>query len=1181
MKRPAKSAKSPASRQVRMAPSKSRKPPPKAPSPDPESEDGFEDEEDEDYSDGDQDISQFLGDLGDDNDDIEQEKEHGGVHKRAVDSAADSQASKKLKKSGLYKPPTAEELNNLKEVETLFHSNLFGLQLSDMLKEIAPKEKHNHHFDAWLGLFRKTLTTIPSWDRIHDKPETMLKKVTLPLPSGLPRDPKCRFRFVPPKTVQVVGSHAFGGAVGPDAVVDLAVEMPLECFEKTDFLNQRYHMKRALYLAVIASRLRKSELVEEMAFSTHRGDVASPTLILRPSGQAGKHFRVRLLPYPCAEQFKVSRFVPARSNLRASWFFKDNSSGVSDELPSPQYNASVLADMRMVGNARFLAEKLAQAPALVDATRLLKVWLRKRHLDQGPGAFSGFEMTMYLVHLLMKRQLSPMMSSYQAARFVLLTLSRSDLTTEDITLCTEPVANQPSLEEFRANYPLVLVDACGFLNVCASVSTEAYLRVKHEARLAITFLDSCSADSFEVLFVTPLPFERTFDCFVLLNEGDLESAVEAQSLRAELADFSGSKSRPVAKAVCQLLRRGFGSRTDLVSTRIPAPSEWKISEEPPVVRESLEIGLLLDAAHCYATVERGPAADSPDAPAFRQLWGDRSELRRFPDSSILEAVVWSGKAACERRSIVLRIARHLLSRHANIEACTVVGDFLDPLLCPRGVDFSSSHPYGTGEELGEELVSVYDELARSLRRLHDLPLTVSSVRGTSPTLRLTEVFPPLKGALAIDFGTGFVQDKVYTMPLPMKAHVPHLIPISTVVVHMEATGKWPDDLEALRRVKAAFHLTLARLLRDNEHLITAAHPEYVDVFKGGFMFRVRIAAHKEIGLARQTVAPNGAIKVRDTELSTKIEFETEILPGLTSTLHGLQQQHSTFSAACRLAKRWVASHLLSNHVSDECVELLAAAAYVSPAPYVVPNSARLGFQRFLALLANHDWVRQPLILNLADKFTKDQVAELHSTFVNQRSTLPPMFIATPLDGRHPSLWTRHSPTGQIMRRLTALARESLRVLEGQVLCPIEADVKQIFRPPLDPYDVIIHLDEKRVPTSHLAVDCTFKSALRPFKGDVLPVVAFDVVSRYVRALEDAYGQLALFFYDRYGGNLVAVLWKPNAFVPQPLKVSHIGGYMLKGNNMMVPNVEAILEDFSILGKGLVESVETRSTKWTI
>lgn len=30
----------------------------------------------------------------------------------------------------------------------------------------------------------------------------------------------------------------------------------------------------------------------------------------------------------------------------------------------------------------------------------------------------------------------------------------------------------------------------------------------------------------------------------------------------------------------------------------------------------------------------------------------------------------------------------------------------------------------------------------------------------------------------------------------------------------------------------------------------------------------------------------------------------------------------------------------------------------------------------------------------------------------------------------------------------------------------------------------------------------------------------------------------------------------------------------------IPNVEAILEDFKILGKGLVKSVEARYEKWT-
>ena len=37
---------------------------------------------------------------------------------------------KKKFKSSLYKPPTSSELNELKETENLFHSNLFRMQVS-------------------------------------------------------------------------------------------------------------------------------------------------------------------------------------------------------------------------------------------------------------------------------------------------------------------------------------------------------------------------------------------------------------------------------------------------------------------------------------------------------------------------------------------------------------------------------------------------------------------------------------------------------------------------------------------------------------------------------------------------------------------------------------------------------------------------------------------------------------------------------------------------------------------------------------------------------------------------------------------------------------------------------------------------------------------------------------------
>ncbi|KAL8204174.1 UNVERIFIED_CONTAM: Nucleolar protein 6 [Gekko kuhli] len=83
--------------------------------------------------------------------------------------------------------------------------------------------------------------------------------------------------------------------------------------------------------------------------------------------------------------------------------------------------------------------------------------------------------------------------------------------------------------------------------------------------------------------------------------------------------------------------------------------------------------------------------------------------------------------------------------------------------------------------------------------------------------------------------------------------------------------------------------------------------------------------------------------------------------------------------------------------------------------------------------------------------------------------------------------------------------------------------------------------------------------------------------------EEAFGEVALFFYDKYGGEVIGVLWKPSGFEPQPFKASTMRGRMLapSSESLTVPNVAAILEDFEILGEGLVRAVETRTEKWSI
>lgn len=51
-------------------------------------------------------------------------------------------------------------------------------------------------------------------------------------------------------------------------------------------------------------------------------------------------------------------------------------------------------------------------------------------------------------------------------------------------------------------------------------------------------------------------------------------------------------------------------------------------------------------AICCRLVDIGPAADDGKAAAkFQAFWGNKSELRRFQDGKISEAVVWDASPA--------------------------------------------------------------------------------------------------------------------------------------------------------------------------------------------------------------------------------------------------------------------------------------------------------------------------------------------------------------------------------------------------------------------------------------------------------------------------------------------------------------------------------------------------------
>ncbi|XP_013378402.1 PREDICTED: nucleolar protein 6 [Chinchilla lanigera] len=1093
----------------------------------------------------------------------------------------------KLSREELYKEPTNEELNRLRETEILFHSSLLRLQVEELLKEVRLSEKKKDRIDVFLREVNQRIKKVPSTPEAELTDQTWLPAgVRVPL-HQVPYAVKGSFRFLPPAQVTVVGSYLLGTCTRPDINVDMALTMPREILQDKDLLNQRYFRKRALYLAHLAHHLAQDPLFGSVRFSYANGCHLKPLLLLRPHGKDERLVTVRLHPCPPPDFFRPCRLLPTKNNVRSAWYLGQSHPGDGKpEPPTPHYNTWLLRDTALESHAQLLSAVLSSAQGLKDGVALLKVWLRQRELDRGLGGFNGFLISMLVAFLVSTRKIHTTLSGYQVLRSVLQFLATTDLSVTGISLCPSAESSLPALADFHQAFPVVFLDSSGRLNLCADVTASTYHQVQHEARLSMVLLDSKADDGFQLLLMTPKPMVRSFDHILHVRPvSRLQAACHRLKLCAELQDSGGDYVSAVLGPLMTLLEQGLGSRLQLLAHSRPPVPEWDINQDPPKHKDSgaLTLGLLLQPEGLASVLQLGPEADQPEAADFRRFWGSRSELRRFQDGAIREAVVWEAASLHQKRLIPHQVVTHLLALHADIpDACVhYVGGFLDALI--QGPKETA----GTGEEALAAAVRCYDDLSRVLWGLEGLPLTVSAVQGAHPALRYTEVFPPAPARPAPAFHA-LSRGRAWLRPRPEKPCPAYVEPM-TVVCHLEGSGHWPQDAAAVRRVRAAFQLRLAELLAQQHGLRCRAAAAHTDVLKDGFVFRIRVAYQREPQILREVQSPEGVVSLRDTPAALRLERDTKHLPLLTSALHGLQQQHPAFSGAARLAKRWVRAQLLGEGFTDESLDLLAAALFLHPEPFTPPSSPQVGFLRFLSLVSTFDWKNNPLIVNLNNELTAEEQAEIRSGFLAARTRLPVMVLLTPQD-RKSSVWTQDGPSAQILQQLVTLAAEALPILEKQLMDPWgPGDIRTVFRPPLDIYDVLIRLSPRHVPRHRQAVDCPAASFCRgqlrePGPSSLMPVLGFDPPQLYLAQLREAFGDLALFFYDQHGGEVIGVLWKPTSFQPQPFKASIAKGRMVvsQGEEMvMVPNVEAILEDFAVLGEGLVQAVEARSERWTV
>lgn len=144
----------------------------------------------------------------------------------------------------------------------------------------------------------------------------------------------------------------------------------------------------------------------------------------------------------------------------------------------------------------------------------------------------------------------------------------------------------------------------------------------------------------------------------------------------------------------------------------------------------------------------------------------------------------------------------------------------------------------------------------------------------------------------------------------------------------------------------------------------------------------------------------------------------------------------------------------------------------------------------------------------------------------------------------------------------------------------------MFKPEVSYFDIVIDLKPSYCVKAYQQVELAegaflphYRDADVEQKDKAFPVVDFDPVRLYVNELREAYGDVALFFYDLYGCTQVYVLFKPDALKEKELKINNAKYSIINTNtNKFEFNMEALVDDLRLIGNELVDNVTIKNNK---
>ncbi|KAL2315016.1 U3 small nucleolar RNA-associated protein 22-like [Schizosaccharomyces pombe] len=1047
-----------------------------------------------------------------------------------------------------------EKKENLEDL-TLLKTSAFELKLNELIREISVRGKYFRHANTFVEKIKDLIFKTPVlpetnfWSACKNLEKD--KKVIVPLAEPLPaKDTNLRASFVPPKTVTPgIFSCSNKFFLNPDGwSYDLFLEIPESIFTQKDYLNGRYFHKRAFYLTCIAKHLLENLGNEvKLEFVAFNDDIRRPILAILPESKGfaatGKRFTVFLIP-TVRQIFPVSKLLPHKNAIRD---FMEH-----EELkPTPFYNNSVLEEQNLLFY-RDLVKKYSVNPQFLDACGLGSTWLNMRGFSSSIHS-NGFGLLEWyvLMALLMSSTglpagnvLNTYLTAAQFFKSMLQFLSSKNLTSTLFKLN----ADSSNLKIGNGHLPTLIDCNTGF-NLLGKMKQSFFEYFQASCRHTLNLLDENANYNFPKIFITRVN--------VPALEFDVSGCIPLEPKELEDPNFCrktdlDSPYSLYLEYTWDLLQHALGDRVCQIILYSSICTSCSINESLKTkLPKRISFGLLLNPDALLRLVDIGPSPDDTvGSQKFREFWGEVSELRKFKNGSIAESVYWECSSPDERIRIPQRIIRHILNRHLGNN----VGDrvsfrnekfrvYVHSKISPNTDTYNEYVP----------VMEAYNEAVKSLINLSDIPLSIAEILPADESLRYSSSSVP------------FYESSTCA-------------PID-VVFQFESSSKWPDELEGIQRTKIAFLLKIAELLEALDNVERASVGlENTDnpthnccflqvLFSNNFTFRYRLRNDREIFFWK-SLERNPSIKLSAQKGLYAYEHMFQFIPRHTLAIQAICQAHRSYSMAVRLAKHWFYSHLLTDHVTDEVIELLVASVYINSSSWRTTSSGETAFCRMLHFLAHWDWRFDPLIINSNGKLPHDvrhQATEKLESIRKQDVAIAhnAYYIITDydFDGNHIGYY---KPSKIIANRITSLARASLSELLKDT-----PNYKSIFKSSLDIYHVVIDVNINKLPMYRESNLTKYKnlqnmSSERP---------GFEPITEFVKELHRCFEDTISFFYNKKNPKVVTGVFNPRILANRPYRTNIDYPFKVVDKDTVVLDADVVCEEIRQVGGDLIRSIQ--------